>query len=222
MPSFFIQNGRGPTENDNFTHVSTSGKSVVDYMIVPYTELGKYSNFSVSLISDVIRIQPVDGAIMPDNSVLMCELFITEYYGHIKYNSRPTSTTLMRKTRIYDTWNIPHDVLNNERCRNALLNVIDSIKHVTLHQNLSTTFTKSSLKPCMTLWIITCVIKRWREKYFVWRTKRVPEIKIMCWSHIYTTLTQMVTLWCRVVKMTWKRQNTVQNIIMGIQLFRES
>ena len=50
-----ISNGRVNTKNDNFTCVSSQGKSVVDYMISPQDCLQYFELFTVDLVSDLME-----------------------------------------------------------------------------------------------------------------------------------------------------------------------
>ena len=45
-------NGRLRTHD--FTHISTQGKSVVDYVFVPYEQFASFSEFSVQSMSDIM------------------------------------------------------------------------------------------------------------------------------------------------------------------------
>jgi hypothetical protein len=56
--------------DNEFTCISTSGKSVVDYICVPYEESGMYTDFkivSMSTISNIIAHIPDS---LPDHSLL--------------------------------------------------------------------------------------------------------------------------------------------------------
>ena len=84
-----VLNGRGDKSHDNFTYVSTLGRSVVDYVCVPYGDMSKYSNFRVQLISDIMlenNILPDARATIPDHSMLSFELSFSYYSETLLYN----------------------------------------------------------------------------------------------------------------------------------------
>ena len=72
-----ILNGRNFKCN-NFTSVSAKGCAVVDYVLVPYECLDRYSNFKVILATNIVErsvgIQAVDNITIPDHSILCWEL----------------------------------------------------------------------------------------------------------------------------------------------------
>ncbi|CAG2212577.1 unnamed protein product [Mytilus edulis] len=131
---YCVLNGRGDQMKDDFTFVSTSGKSVVDYIAVPYTDLTNYSNFKVHLISDIIsefEIQPAAGATMPDHSVLTCELSLSDYLQYTKQTYTENNIDqgrMFERKRVYQVKNIPNGIFTNERCRHAIANVIEAIE----------------------------------------------------------------------------------------------
>jgi hypothetical protein len=68
--NFCMLNGRVGNSND-FTCVSTKGKSVVDYVVVPHEQLPMFTDFGVHRVTDVINscgIQPPE--CLPDHSLL--------------------------------------------------------------------------------------------------------------------------------------------------------
>ena len=68
-----ILNGRTFTKND-FTSISQRGYAVVDYCIVPYEQLDRFSDFSAEratkLISEAVNINSFDSFSIPDHSFL--------------------------------------------------------------------------------------------------------------------------------------------------------
>ena len=72
-----ILNGRVFKENDNFTSVSTKGKSVVDYIFIPHSNLSNISHFKVHCVKDLINeLNIVPDRAMPDHSVVSCRVKI--------------------------------------------------------------------------------------------------------------------------------------------------
>lgn len=69
-----ILNGRNFEEN-GCTFVSSRGKSVVDYIVIPYEDLDCYSKFRVtSPIDIVIHSQGNETKTVPDHSILSCTI----------------------------------------------------------------------------------------------------------------------------------------------------
>jgi len=65
-------NGRGESKYDNFTSVSSRGKSVVDYIITPYKNLNCCSEFKVKLVSSCLSDFELNPGLasIPDHSIL--------------------------------------------------------------------------------------------------------------------------------------------------------
>ena len=72
---FMVDSGlcmvNGRVGHNNFTHVSHRGKSVVDYVCVPYEQMCFVSDFHVHLMSDLVGVLNYQGVTkVPDHSVL--------------------------------------------------------------------------------------------------------------------------------------------------------
>ena len=87
----------GRKGSNDYTCVSHRGKSVVDYILTPYEQLGNYTAFQVLPISDIINthnIPVVDNMLSKlDHSVLMCNFNIdpwclTDYNRKGDYNQK--------------------------------------------------------------------------------------------------------------------------------------
>jgi hypothetical protein len=133
--NFCVLIGRGDIGNDNYTFVSTAGKSVVDYIAIPYSDLSKHTDFEVKLISDIIsefKIKPAAGATIPNHSVLTCKLLLSDYkeYSISTFeNNEIKLNPSNEKRRLCNVKSIPNDAFSKERCKHALLNVIDLIQN---------------------------------------------------------------------------------------------
>ena len=76
--NYCMLNGRCGTQND-FTYVSPLGTSVVDYCIVPYEDIGKFTNFRVDRMSSLLTKYALQsyvgpGSCIPDHSLLVWEV----------------------------------------------------------------------------------------------------------------------------------------------------
>ncbi|XP_060597913.1 uncharacterized protein LOC132751716 [Ruditapes philippinarum] len=89
--NFCILNGRNFTKND-FTSVSVKGASVVDYCLVPHDSMDHFSDFCVTLTSDVINncknIIKFAPSSIPDHSLLSWNILCnitrkkTDHFGN--------------------------------------------------------------------------------------------------------------------------------------------
>ena len=133
--NFCVLIGRGDIGKDNYTFVSTAGKSVVDYIAIPYSDLSKHTDFEVKLISDIIsefKIKPAAEATIPNHSVLTCKLLLSDYkeYSISTFeNNEIKLNPSNEKRRLCNVKSIPNDAFSKERCKHALLNVIDLIQN---------------------------------------------------------------------------------------------
>lgn len=139
----FMLNGRGDPSKDNFTYVSTKGKFVVDYMIIPYSDSDKYNNFEVKLISDLLIDYDIDvysDSRVPDHSVLTCTFKYCEYENNselqtVSENQSPVSSGNKKHFRKYNVSNIPSDIFGSERCVRNLEKVSDSLLNIRIIEN---------------------------------------------------------------------------------------
>ncbi|CAG2254736.1 unnamed protein product [Mytilus edulis] len=125
-----VLNGRSEKDSDNYTYVSKTGKSVVDYIAVPYADLNKYSKFKVQLISDILLlfdITPAAKATIPDHSILSCSLSISDYTSN--YSENCNDSNVCSKRRKYNVCNVPNDIFANQRCTRAILSVIEQMEN---------------------------------------------------------------------------------------------
>ncbi|VDI44476.1 Hypothetical predicted protein, partial [Mytilus galloprovincialis] len=125
-----VLNGRLEKDSDNYTYVSKTGKSVVDYIAVPYADLNKYSKFKVQLISDILLlydITPAAKATIPDHSILSCSLSINDYTSNYSENGKDSN--VCSKRRKYNVCNVPNDIFANQRCTRAILSVIEQMEN---------------------------------------------------------------------------------------------
>ena len=69
------------SEKDNFTCVSLRRRSVVDYVLVPYSILHSVTEFSVKTLTDLIEEYSVNlpSRDVPDHLVLLCTLELSDY-----------------------------------------------------------------------------------------------------------------------------------------------
>ena len=107
-------NGRGVEKGNNFTFISKTGKSVVDYALVPHEQLDRWSNFKVLTVTDIIshnNLPPPE--CMPDHSVLAWNLNLPTAIQDISQSEQ------VKKTR-YDVRTIPEDFMDHTQVRTAV------------------------------------------------------------------------------------------------------
>ena len=63
--NMIVLNGRGKKEKDDFTVLSTIGKSVVDYVIIQAEHFTKYNSFEVTPVIDILERFDI----LPDSSM---------------------------------------------------------------------------------------------------------------------------------------------------------
>ena len=135
-----VLNGRICPEKDNFTSVPWRGRSVVDYVIVPYSILHSMTDFSVKTVSDLVdeySVHPPSRNV-PDHSVLLCTLELSDYIvGNLFSSSGQTEQVFNGKQnndvprRKYYVSSVPINILDSERCCTALVNVINVLQNTT-------------------------------------------------------------------------------------------
>ncbi|MES9883775.1 MAG: reverse transcriptase family protein [Sedimenticola sp.] len=135
-----VVNGRGDSTCDNYTCISTRGKSVVDYIIAPHAHLDTVKHFRVITVSDCTKRYNITTgtAKLPDHSILLCTVnsspydsidhTITETTGQ---SDNDNATTFRR----YDVTNVPANLFANESCQQQLNDMIQSLEAG--HTNIS-------------------------------------------------------------------------------------
>ena len=116
-----LVNGR--VGHSDFTHVSHRGKSVVDYVCVPYDQLPFVTDFHVHLMSDIVGALNCPGDTkIPDHSVLTW----TVVGCNKKRESRANNSA--RTSLKYNTCNISESFLNDDNSFDQVVAAIDKIE----------------------------------------------------------------------------------------------
>ncbi len=131
---FCILNGR--FENDNFTCISHKGKSVVDYVAVPYDCLEKCSKFQVITPIDAVddsnsRFLIGEKSKMSDHSILICEFNAT--FSTVNPSVNKSSEYPGRKRR-YCFKDLPHDFCNSDNFKAAIQLYVTKLENLDLNQ----------------------------------------------------------------------------------------
>ena len=133
-----VLNGRW-MHRDNFTCVSSKGRSVVDYILVPTEQFDLISDFHVSTMTDVLTehaIIPHAHATIPDHSLVTCTINMTHFVSS-QVTASGDQTQYMNScdqgsdpvNRRYNVNILPQDLFENERCRRSLLGIIESLEY---------------------------------------------------------------------------------------------
>ncbi len=130
-----VLNGRFCMENDNYTFLSTNGKSVVDYFFVPHDCLAKCKNFKVTAIDDVMNMFNLQSMLndkckKPDHSIIEVEVLIdiqpnnVSETEHDLYNGDGSNEA----SPIFNRNKIPSDMFSSETCKLELINLTNNIE----------------------------------------------------------------------------------------------
>lgn len=148
---FCVLNGRNYKQND-FTSVSTRGCAVVDYCLIPYEQLYRYTNFDVkrsaAIVTDVIGVETMDRISVPDHSILLWSISLEHSLtadtssGHgtihqqvkdIQYNRNITEQFMCDEdtfTRLEHTIQFLESNQHEQACLNSAYNdFIDIVQH---------------------------------------------------------------------------------------------
>ena len=95
-------NGRFSSDKDNFTVISSVGKSVVDYAIVQADHFRNYSNFQVKTVLDILEYYSIPSdSPMPDHSLVCWECTYPELMPNKASPQRLNSAKLLPHVPIY-------------------------------------------------------------------------------------------------------------------------
>ncbi|CAC5382575.1 unnamed protein product [Mytilus coruscus] len=126
--NFAMLNGR--FHDHEFTCISTSGKSVVDYMCVPYEDIEYIKDFKIVSMSTVINEINYMPDKIPDHSLLVCDVIIpggpnTENIDVLKSDPKV-------QNRKFKLANVPNDFLKNigiiEKVNETIIRIENSIQ----------------------------------------------------------------------------------------------
>ena len=127
LVEFMVDSGlcmvNGRVGQNNFTHVSHRGKSVVDYVCVPYEQLCFVSDFCVHLMSDLVGALDYQGVTkIPDHSLLTWSV-----NGCIKQRCNEDPIPTQNNVR-YSTSNVPVSFLNDDSSYSLVVETINKIE----------------------------------------------------------------------------------------------
>ena len=133
-----VLNGRINPEDDTFTFISSRGKSVVDYFILPHDCLQYCLDVKVKTMSSIINEYNLCSNLSvnckaPDHFIFCTTLNLLCIPSEVKINdhSQNTDNSELNKrcNKRYNLINIPENLMNSEIWSNGLLKVIESIEN---------------------------------------------------------------------------------------------
>lgn len=117
---------------NNFTHVSHRGKSVVDYVFVPYEQLVNVQFFEVCLMSELVNeLQMQGNSKIPDHSLLLWSVPLSSSGSIV--NDGTSSLNEQTSRTVYNTSTMPTTFLNGADAVEVINDTIKKIEH-NLHQ----------------------------------------------------------------------------------------
>ena len=128
-----ILNGRISPENNNYTSKSTKGISVVDYFIVPHSNLSCFENFTVTPCLDIIEKHNLFNLLnhksrTPDHAALSVELKNNlSYKIHIPDLCFQEKSVKCHKKQTFVFKNIPVEFCNNNYTETQTDSIINRI-----------------------------------------------------------------------------------------------
>lgn len=150
---FCILNGRLCPENDNYTFLSSRGKSVVDYIITPHECLNMCQKFEVYTCNEIIDKYKLHSLINskskpPDHSIISLEFAYTyniyqnrdekEQVGNV--GNHETGNPLYNN-KIYNFRNKPENFLKNDEWKTNIEEIVQTLENnINNQQELDSVF----------------------------------------------------------------------------------
>ena len=139
-------NGRFDPGRDNYTCISTRGKSVVDYIIAPKLQLQNVHDLSVTTVTDAIERYDLTmdaNTKIPDHSMVNCTVSMSQFYVIRESDCRQRTTTANNgRPRIIEPVHrryrvniLPTGLFENERSRRILSDMIDRLHTAAINQD---------------------------------------------------------------------------------------
>lgn len=118
---------------NDFTYISPRGRSVVDYICVPYEQFEYISDFSVIKMLDLINSINFNPISIPDHSILTCEIKLPEKMKKCDVSRNENVENINRKHKLND---IPDNFLSDTELLDSLQDTINRIENA-LNLNIS-------------------------------------------------------------------------------------
>ena len=198
--NMIVLNGRGSKEKDDFTLLSTTGKSVVDYVIIQAEYFTKYNLFEVTPVIDILeRFNILPDSSMPDHSLICWQCKLPQH------KLTNTTSTMIPKRKITYRRQMDKPVFKSERAVQSLEDLIsdlDTIRSVNdtkikenkLINNYNSFYSLIEKEYCRPVshhcgsskpwWNqeLTAHRKQLRRAHKAWRTETNKEIRTKLWN----------------------------------------
>ena len=122
--NFAMLNGR--IGANDFTYISPRGRSVVDYICVPYEQFEYISDFSVIKMLDLINSVNFNPISIPDHSLLIYEIKLQENRIKCDVSRNENLKNINRKHKLND---IPEFFLSDTELLDSLQDTINRIEN---------------------------------------------------------------------------------------------
>ena len=120
-------NGRNYVCND-FTRIGTTGRSVVDYCMIPYESIDKFSQFTVIRMTRMMELVGMTVDHPPDHSILKWCMDIGDHSGGT--GSVNEEVYVIKENKKYDVNVIPDDFMNNANIQEQLHCTINKLENI--------------------------------------------------------------------------------------------
>ena len=128
-----VLNGRFCNNSDTYTSVSTRGRSVVDFIAVPYECFGSCENFQVISPTTIIHTHGLQSLLgersrVPDHNFLRFTYKYATVYSKNEGDTEYKAARTPFNTKIFKLKRIPENFMNSELARTAFLDIIRNIE----------------------------------------------------------------------------------------------
>ncbi len=135
-----IANGRINPENDNFTSISTKGRSVVDYLFFPHDDIQTVTEFYVDTCVDIVSHLGIESLVsenckIPDHSLLSFKIRTSPYVVNLCKNLGSKNYYRQTSNERYNLRTIPNDFMKSDRFNLVINELIDRILVTRDNQN---------------------------------------------------------------------------------------
>ena len=126
-----ILNGRVNSDNNDYTFISTRGKSIIDYMITQHEDIEKCKHFEIIQVADIIQKFNLFHCLsstckQPDHAILFVELYAV-HSMLCNGESLDNFSLANNKKRFYNLRKIPNNFLSSAYSEYWLNNILSDL-----------------------------------------------------------------------------------------------
>ena len=128
-----VLNGRFSHSSDNFTSISSRGRAVVDYILVPHDCFNSCENFEVISPTSIINQHNLQYLLgerskIPDHNFLRFDFKYFTFFEDTNDRRESNVSRIPFNTKVYKLKRIPANFLSSELTRRAFLDIIRNIE----------------------------------------------------------------------------------------------